>query len=289
MNNSKQIHFIINPISGGKNKDDLANKLKTHLSPEIHFECHFTKGHLDATKLTKEAVKNGADAVIAVGGDGSVNEVASGLIDSNVALGILPFGSGNGFARHFGIPMNTVQAIKKINEFKTQQVDVAYANEEPFFALAGIGFDASVGKSFDEHSKRGFLTYTEVAFQEYRNYQPFNLEMEVDGVKQSYQPFLISIANTSQYGNNAWIAPKAKADDGLLEVCILNPFPNIRLLEVVWQLFNKKITDSSYYECFSGKEIKITGIHEYHIDGEPKKCKGVLLIRIQSDALKVII
>lgn len=286
----KKFHFIINPISGDnqKNQIDLDLLALYAAYPEIEIECHYTNSPLHAIDLANDAKNKNADAVIAVGGDGTVHEVGRALINSNCALGIIPSGSGNGFARHLKLPLNLKKAVERINQFSLKTIDTGLVNDIPFLATAGVGFDAHVAKKFAKFGKRGFLSYMQVSTNEFRNYKSKSYRFSIDGKPYEEEAFLIVIANAAQYGNNAWIAPSARIDDGLLNIGILKPFPPALLPDILFRLFNKSIESSKYYKKLLGKEVEIKKVKSYHTDGEPIKEKGKLKIKVVPNSLQVI-
>lgn len=285
---NKHIWFVINPNSGlGTGKD--VEQIITWLIPEsVKYQFKNTSHPNHATELTKEAIEAGADTVVAVGGDGTVNEVACGLINTNIALGVIPCGSGNGFARHLKIPMGTKAALKRILENKCRTIDSAEINGTPYFATAGLGFDAEVGWQFADFGKRGFISYMQVTTQTFFKFKPKKYHLIIDGKKVETTAFLINFANAGQYGNNAWIAPSASLSDGLIDVCILKSFPIGHVPGILFRLFNKTLEQSKFYEVIRAKEIEVIDPSKYHIDGEPMKSDGRLHIRVVPSSLKVI-
>jgi len=203
-------------------------------------------------------------------------------------LGIIPCGSGNGFARHLKIPLQVKKAIEHLNEFKTRIIDTGIVNGEPFLATAGLGFDAHIGEKFANFGKRGFLSYLQVTASEFINFKSNNYDLIIDGKKINTNAFLINFANSGQYGNNAWIAPTASVSDGKLEVCILEEFPAHNAPDIIFKLFSKQISQSSYYNSSQACEIKVLNARNYHLDGEPRENKGDLMIKVVPNSLKVI-
>lgn len=289
MSKSKaHFHFVINPKSGIKKKVSIVDLIKADLSADIKYDISFTERAEHATEIAKDAVKDHVDAVIAVGGDGSVNEVSRALIGTQVALGVIPSGSGNGFARHLKIPLQEKAAIQRLNLFNRQRIDTALINDIPFLVTAGVGFDAHVSDKFANFGKRGFLSYAQIATQEFINYKALNYELIIDGIPLETEAFLICFANAGQYGNNAWIAPSASLVDGKLNIGILKNFPGHLSPDIIYKLFNKQIEASSYYQLIHAKEIQLKGAKVFHLDGEPKECNGDLHIKIVPDSLSVI-
>jgi diacylglycerol kinase (ATP) len=224
------------------------------------------RGH--ATELAREAVMTQQwGTVVAVGGDGTVNEVARGLLHSPLALGILPLGSGNGLARHLGIPLTLSAALDRLFASRSTVIDSATLNGQPFFCVAGLGFDAYVGHLFGQQTKRGLDTYLRVSMQAYLDYLPQSIRME--GLET--EVFSLSFANAGQFGNNAWVAPHADLTDGRLEVCKVLPFPKWYGTALTFQLFTKNLRPSTYVSYRSLPEITVETERPalVHYDGEP--------------------
>ncbi len=284
----KLIHFIVNPISGATKKLGVIEKIKSFASPDINYEIVFTEYAGHATKLTQDAINAGAKAVVAVGGDGSVNEVGRALVNTDIALGVIPCGSGNGFARHLNIPLDVKSAIETICAFKSERIDTGLVNEQVFLATTGTGFDAHVAHKFADFGKRGFLSYIQVSKNEFINYQPQSYEITIDGKRQNFEAFLIVVANASQYGNNVWIAPSASFTDGMLNIGIFKKFTVAVMPDIIFRLFNKTIENANCYQAFTGKEIRIRGLKNYHLDGEPMNDNDEMHIQIVPKSLSVI-
>lgn len=287
----KKICFIINPISGAGKNNRVKPLIKKHLNLKcFDYKIFYTERPKHATKLAKIAAEKKFEIIVAVGGDGTINEVASGLIGSSAALGIIPTGSGNGLANHFKIPTDMRQAIEVINQEHNQWIDTVKINQESYIGVAGIGFDAEVSHVFSELSKRGFSSYIKVVLSELPKYQPKEYELIIDGKPLIEKAFLICFANSKQYGNNAFIAPDAEIDDGLLDVIILKTFPKHATPRLVADLFNQQITDSKYTIVMRCQEVIIKKpLHYLHLDGEPMQFDEDVYIRILPSSLKIII
>jgi diacylglycerol kinase (ATP) len=266
------ILFIINPISGGKDKQKIPALIDAHLDRQ-KFNANFAlteyAGH--AAEIAEEAANKNFDIIVAVGGDGTINEVASRVMQQQKILGILPFGSGNGLARFLKIPMNTIQAIKIINNCKVQTIDTGTFNDKSFFNMAGMGFDARISAVFAGHKTRGLSGYAKLALKEAATYRAQTYHIYIDGVEYKRRAFVISLANSSQYGNNAHIAPTASVTDGLLDVCIVKAFPLYKLPVLAYEMMMAKTDRSDIVEIIKGKHIRIVrGMEDsIHIDGEP--------------------
>ncbi len=283
--------FIINPISGGKKKDGVPELIKDTVDAGVMEPViAFSDGIAHARVIAAEAVGK-FDTVVAVGGDGTVNEVASAIVDTDTSLGIVPFGSGNGLSRFLGIPMDTKDAIKNLASGRTEIIDSARINGQPFFNMAGMGFDAHISEIFSHGKKRGFISYIKSSIKEVVGYQPQNYHLDIDGKKYDYKAFMLSIANSSQYGNNVHISPKASLQDGLLDVCVIKPFPLWRFPEMSMRMLIKATESSKYVEIIRGKQILIKREHTgpIHLDGEPQVAGTGIDINILPKSLKVIV
>lgn len=287
-----KVLFIINPISGGKDKKKIPGYIENHLDKvKFDFRISFTERVEHAFMLSKAAVKEGYDIVVAVGGDGTVNEVAKGIVNSNCVLGIIPYGSGNGLARTLKVPLNTIAAIKNINNNYHIKIDSAKLNDRMFFNMAGCGFDAQISNEFANDKKRGLIGYIKVAFQEIRKYKSENYQINIDGNIINKEAFILSIANSSQYGNDAHIAPHADVKDGILDVVVVKPFHFIKLPLMALYMFSNKADKSKYVEYYKGKKIHVSREKQapIHLDGEPSMEQKDLNIEILPLSLNVIV
>lgn len=291
MEDQKKILFVINPISGGKKKTAFNKKVLEVLDLK-RFNPTFqqTTKPNHAYELGRKAIEEKYDAVIAVGGDGTINELGAALIGSGVPLGIIPEGSGNGLALYLGIPMNETAAIRRLNRFETVDVDCGTINDKPFFNIAGLGFDASVSDRFANDSIRGPIGYLRSVINVLGKYKPCHYTLTIDGKKYEREAFMISVANSPQYGNNAYIAPNASVNDGVLDVCIVHKFPLYILPMMVYHLFNRSADQSEYVEIIPGRDILIERDDSgpVHVDGEPLTLTGNLQIEVKPSSLKII-
>ncbi len=291
MINKRSILFIINPISGTGKKKIIEGLLKQLIvSNDIGFEVKYTEYAGHASIIAKDAVESGDfDTVVAVGGDGSVNEVSSSLIRTNVKMGIIPTGSGNGFARHLGIPLKYELAIKTIVKGSSSAVDSAEVNNRRFVGVAGVGFDAFISKKFDEAPTRGFWTYFKLALSSYFNYKEKDYTIIADGNEVVLPAFIISFCNSCQWGNNAFICPNAVTHDGNLRLAIVRKMPLYALPGFAIRLFKKSIGKSKYYKEIVFKKACIKKQENLlHIDGEPIEEKGDLNLQVNPASLNVI-
>ena len=284
--------FIINPISGGKKKEGVPGLIDVHLDRgRFDYEVIFTEGADHANQIAAQAVADGIDMVVAVGGDGTVNEIASALVGTGTALGVIPCGSGNGLSRFLGIPMDIKQAIINLNNIQTEVIDSGEANGLPFFNMAGMGFDAHISEVFSHNKKRGFITYIKSSFKEVINYKAKKYNIDIDGQQYEREAFMLSFANSSQYGNNAHVSPGASVQDGLLDVCIIKPFPLWRFIEMGVRMFTKTAEGSKYIEIVRGRNIKVKRDEPgpMHLDGEPRVAGTNVEISVVPRSLKIVV
>lgn len=293
MPEKKKIHFIINPISGTHKKDQMILSIRRHLDMErFDYEIKYTRYAGHAAVLAQEAADCGVDIVAAIGGDGTVNEVARSLVHRHTALSIIPSGSGNGLARHLEIPIDAVGAIQVLNECVIRELDYGKINDIPFFCTCGVGFDAFVSSKFAEAGKRGFLTYIENTLREGLVYKPDTYTITIDDNKQMvYKALLIACANASQYGNNAYIAPNASMSDGLMDVTIMEPFSVLEAPQIAIQLFNRTIDHNSKIKTFRCKKVDIErkspGV--IHFDGDPVMAGKNIEVVLVEKGLNVVV
>lgn len=253
-------------------------------------EVLFTNAPKHATQIAEAAVKRRCDIVVAVGGDGSVNEIGKALVSTDTALAIIPTGSGNGLARHLGIPLEASRAIDVISEGQMKTIDSVQINDQFYFGIAGIGFDAQISWDFAEYGRRGFLSYLLLTLKQFPSYQPRSYELVIDGDKIEKEAFLVSFANGSQFGNGVAIAPEAQIDDGYLDVVVLKKFPKTSLARLVWKLFHHTIHHSRYVETFRCKKVSIQEPNlRAHIDGEPVFFPDGMKLEVVPSSLKVLV
>lgn len=288
----ERILFIVNPISGGEDKIRIPTLVDENLDLNLFdAEIVFTEYGGHASTLAQEAIKDGFDIVASVGGDGTINEVASVLVSTEKKMAIIPSGSGNGLARTLNIPLKKSEAIKRINERNFKKIDSAVLNQRHFFNMAGLGFDAHISALFADHPKRGIGGYVSNVLREVKHYKPQEYSIVIDGVSYSREAFMVSIANSSQYGNNTHISPLAEVDDGLLDICIIKPFPLHLFPTLVYKMLNKSVHHSKYLEIIRGREVTI-GVGDrtpVHIDGEPLFVSREINISVKHKSLNIII
>ena len=287
----KKIVFIINPISGTHSKDEIPDLIEKRLDHELYdYEIQLTcyAGH--AAEIAKSCVERQADVAVAVGGDGTVNEVARSLTHSQTALAIMPCGSGNGLARHLCIPMDLKKSIDIINANNVEMFDYGIINELPFFCTCGMGFDAFISLKFAEAGKRGPVTYAENVLKEGLKYKPETYEVSDESGTHEYKAFLIACANASQYGNNAYIAPGATMKDGEMDVIVMEPFDVLDAPQIAADLFMKTLGNNSKIKTFRTKKLHIHRQEPgaIHYDGDPIMTDADIDVHIEHNGIRIV-
>lgn len=288
----KKIRFILNPKAGSGLNDAITKLVVSSFSPHVFdIEILFTNHAKHAIELSRNAVVKKIDVVVAVGGDGTVNEIAQSLKNTETALAIIPTGSGNGFARHFKIPLKIEKAIQVIKAGKIISVDSLLINDQFCMNIAGIGFDAYIAKLFASYGKRGFASYAKLVSKEYFSFKERNYTVEFEDRKINTPAFLIAVANGSQFGNGAKIAPLASADDELIDVTILKKVTAINIPAVILKMFSGILCKSKYVEILKSKSFVITSAEEMttHLDGEPNGNVKKLTAGISPKSVRLII
>ena len=287
----KNIAFIVNPISGTIAKNRVAKLIRELLvlqqfAPTVVVTEY--AGH--ATQLAQQFAMEDYYAVVAVGGDGTINEVASGLIGTATALGIVPNGSGNGFARHLDISTRMNRAIEMLNNSEVINVDYGLVNDQPFFSTCGVGFDAVVAQDFSD-STRGFKGYLQSIFKDFFQYKADTYQLKGEGIDITTTAFLVNFANAGQWGYDAYIAPKASVQDGWLDVAIVSEFPMTAAAGLALSLFTKNIDEKFLMNTIRTKELTLTRNSDgpMHIDGTPMIMPAELHVKIVEDGLKVLV
>ena len=290
--------YIVNPISGTNRKRDFAAIADAYTDKNrFGFQTVYTERAGHASELARQAAAEGIDIVTAVGGDGTVNEIAASLVQTPTALAIVPSGSGNGLARHLQLPMDMPRAIEVINKAEIHALDYGTLNGHPFFCTCGLGFDALISLKFAEAGRRGPMAYAENMIKEGFKYKPEryiikykSTDGEGDDILEQ-EAFVVACANASQYGNNAYIAPHASLSDGLLDVTILEPFSMIEAPSLAFQLFNRSIDQNSHVKSFRCRSLRILrkkpGV--VHFDGDPMMAGEVVEVQILPKELREIV
>ena len=287
-----KIKFIVNPFSGTSNKSNIFTLINETIDKEkYNFDVEETIHAGHAITIAQECIENGYDIVIAIGGDGTVNEVASSLKGSKTALGVIPGGSGNGFAMHLGMGRNIVKSIKKLNNVKIIDIDTCTINGHFYVNVCGLGFDAKIAYLTKRSKVRGFWQYIKTVLKEARSFRPSHLEMEIDGKKISGNYISAVFANASMYGYYFTVAPGAKLTDGILDIMLIKEAPIYRYFLEAYRFLNRSLHKSKLTEVHSGKLIKIKAqVPTYfHVDGEGIDATQDFEIKINPKSLKAIV
>ena len=280
-----KIRFIINPISGTGKQKGIEKFISKHLE---NFEIIHTQKAGDATRISKESANENIDIVIAVGGDGTVNECLKGLVNTNTALGVIPCGSGNGFAYHIGMERNIEKAVQQLKNKQIYAIDTCTANGVPFVNVSGIGFDAHIANLFLTLTDRGFVKYAKLVIKEL-SYNAKEYTIRYNNIERKVKAYMIDFANASQYGNNARISPMADLRDGLIDFVIVKDFPKWKIPIFIYMLLVGKIHLSKHVEIIQCDKMTITGEDTLlHLDGEPFKANNPIEVAILPKSLKIL-
>jgi diacylglycerol kinase (ATP) len=293
MSEVKNVLFIINKYSGTGYQPQVEGKMLTACE-KLDIECsiEFTTGRGHATELAKEGVAKKFNRVIAVGGDGTVNEVARGLLHTSTPMGIIPKGSGNGLARHLGISMKLEPALYQILGGKVVTMDTFRMNDRLSLNVSGIGFDGHIANLFSVGQRRGFWGYTKLVIREFLSYREFDAKLQLENSPSAaHKSFMIAIANASQYGNNARVAPVASVMDESLQLAIIKKVPTQRSFHFGYQMFTGKLETGKDYQCLSFKHatIQVPSPVAFHIDGEPCGHASSFTIELLPGSLKMVV
>ncbi len=288
----QRIVFIVNPKAGTNLQKHIRDSIDKHLNhKKFEYGIWLTKKEGHAAELAKKAIEEGYEIIVAVGGDGSINEVSSALVGSQAILGIIPAGSGNGLAMHLGYGRDIDEAIKKLNTAKVHTIDCGTMNGRLFINIAGVGFDGLVSNLMKGSHWRGFLPYFLKSVEAGLSYTPRECRIELDDRVLEQKCFAISIANGPMYGYNFQIAPDARMDDGLFEVVIMKDAPVWQYFAAVPAMLNSKIYEVDFVEHYAARHVKITaeGENHVHLDGEGMVINGDLNFDLKPAALKVLV
>jgi diacylglycerol kinase (ATP) len=288
----KKVFFIINKYSGTGFRSEIEGRIIDYCS-ELGWECtiEFTQSRGHATELAQRAVKENFRIAFAMGGDGTVNEVARGLVHTNTIMGILPKGSGNGLARHLKIPLPFKQALELLAHHQVIAMDTFTVNDHLSLNVSGIGFDGHIAGLFGKNGKRGLVGYSKLVLKEFINFREFPVSVVIDGNTVQQNAFILAFANASQFGNNALVSPLASVCDEKLDICFIK---KVSFSQVPWfavKMFTGNIDKSSFVNIKTGKEIEIHFPEKmpYHIDGEPFDPSSDFTIAIQPSSLQMLI
>jgi YegS/Rv2252/BmrU family lipid kinase len=287
----QKIHFIINPISGGLSKIHIPDLIFKILDKNIYdIQIFYTQGQESNHHLAAASAME-ADVIVAVGGDGTVNNVAQYVANTNKIFGIVPMGSGNGLARELNIPTNPEKALQLINQQKTIAIDTCKANNQFFINIAGVGFDAHIANLFAKSKTRGFKTYVKITLQEFANYKNRQYRIYYNGQQEEINVFMVCICNGTQFGNNVYAAPKAIYNDGLFDVVIFNTFKIWHVPQIAYKLFKGNVCDLPFVKTFKTSQISIIRNEKEvaNIDGEAMQLDKDIHFKIFKQSLKVFI
>ena len=289
----KKILFIVNPVAGGKsvNKKNLLSQIEANLDSGTEYDIKIWENLSQNEEIHSMICDGDCQMVVAAGGDGTINFVAQAAMKKGIPVGIIPFGSGNGLARHLGIPLKTVDAIKILSSGNNIIIDTGIINGNMFICTTGAGFDALIGNLFSKSTGRGFFNYAKMTLQQLVNYKPNEYTIIFDGQTIKRKAFILALANVNQYGNNTYIAPQADLQDGLLDICIIKPFNAFQFPGLGIRIFNKTITESPLYEYYKTKKVEIyfEGNDPVHFDGEPVMMGNKLEIEVRPASLRVMV
>jgi diacylglycerol kinase (ATP) len=274
--------FLVNRRSGVRRHGDVASAIRRASAGDFEIaDCD------DLDRVIERAIADGVEVVYAVGGDGTVHEVAKRLIGTPLALGVVPTGSGNGFARHIGLPIDIGGSLRSCREQRIVSIDTATVNGEPFIGTMGIGFDAWVAHHFASSRMRGLRMYVALAARGFLRFASEEYELTVDGASERRSAFLIAVANASQYGNNARIAPVASLQDGVLDVVVVEKLSAL----AIPRLFTGTLDRARGVRMLRGKRVEIrrSSAGPAHVDGEPVMLPAMLTIEIVPQSLRVLV
>lgn len=284
--------FVLNPISGDIEKEEALTAIDSFCADNAIKAWYFnTTGENDKQLLETEMQTRQYDAVFAVGGDGTVHLAASVVMHSEIPLGILPMGSGNGLSKDVGIPQELPEALHVLLNFRVKKIDTLTVNNRLSIHLSDLGFNAMVVKLFSEGTSRGPGAYVFLAMQEYLTYEPKNYRIETDTENFSGPAFMVTIANANAFGSNAKINPNGIVDDGKFEICIIEPFPKTAALNILYQLYNDSIQTSVYSKIISCRQATIHNIDNEvgHVDGEPANFGEMITVKILPKSLHLLL
>ncbi len=287
---SRKILLIINRNAGQKEGAHVIEVVVPFLEANgFQVEYSYTNHSGHATEIALEASKIGFDTIVAVGGDGTVNEVAQALIGTKIPMGIIPLGSGNGLAGELGISTSINQSLQTLINGKDLELDVWKFNQQRFLCTSGIGFDAAIANKMDKASSRGFWKYAKLVLQECASFQTTDVELKIDGQSIKEAVFMVTFANASQFGNRAFIAPGACMTDGLIDIVVVKKFSKIWLPLFAGALFLKLIPKLPFVDCYRANQIKLelADTKVYHFDGEPRELETPALISMESEKIVV--
>lgn len=287
----RKLLFIVNPKAGKKMSDVIVDTIRRVCPPDVQYRIAAWRNDADFDEITSALASEGYTDAIAVGGDGTVNKVASVVCGTGVRLGIVPTGSGNGLARSLGMSMHVEDAIAQIAAGRSAAIDCGVVNGLPFFVASGAGFDAHIVDLFNRSRTRGLKTYVRITAARLFRYQPRDYTVELNGTTVRRKAFLITVANASQYGNDFHIAPEATLDDGLFHVVIVKAFSLFRVFAILTDVLRKRAHRSPGIETYVTDRLTIhrETDESIHVDGDPRPAGRTLDYVMRTRALQVLV
>ncbi|MBD5779385.1 YegS/Rv2252/BmrU family lipid kinase [Pelagicoccus sp. NFK12] len=287
-----ELAFIVNPISGKRLKgpERVARVRAFVEAQKLNAVVWPTERAGHAPELAQRALEQGVKRLVAVGGDGTINEVGRMIVGSPCEFGLVPMGSGNGLARHIGIPLEFERALKLAATGSAIKVDTGEANGRPFFNVMGIGFDAEVGRRFNETEGRGLMNYMREGWKAFRGYRSLECDIETNLGSKSLSAYIVAVANSSQYGSNAFIAPDASMTDGKLNLVAIAEPNFLSFFILIWRMFSKKLYHSPRVTpiCAESFTLRMKDGGFFHVDGEIFKCGKNLTVKACPKSLRIV-
>lgn len=281
-----RVAFIVNPVSGRGRQKGIEKIIPKHFD---NYSITFTQKTGDATELSKSAIKSGAEMVVAVGGDGTLNECVKAVINTECALAVIPCGSGNGFANHIKMSKNLDIALDQIAKSTVTNVDAGEVNGEIFINVAGVGFDALLAQKFNELTERGVANYMRLVVNEL-SYTPKSYTISYGDTERTVEAYMITCCNATQFGNDARICPTAKIDDGILDFVIVKNFPQFQIAEFILRLMSGTLSNCELIEIVQAASMKIISNDQLvHLDGEPYEVGETVNVNVIPQSIKVAI
>ena len=287
----RKVLFVVNPVSGGISKDRFVRELANAIDKStLQAEITVTRAAAETMLAAKQAANASFDVVVACGGDGTINCIASQLTDSQTALGIIPMGSGNGFARALKIPFKLHNALNALQHGDVQQIDTCKVNENFFINIAGIGFDAHIAGKFHNSQRRGLSTYTSLVLKEFLRYRPELYRIQSGEHTFERQSFFTAVCNGSQFGNDFTIAPQADMKDGMLELIDVKKPSILQVPRLALNALQRKFDANALVSSMQGNLFTIEREKDglVNIDGEPLKMGMRLEFTVKPCALRVV-
>ncbi len=287
----RKLLFIVNPNAGKKISEHLIDTIRKQFPQNVYYQIVIWKDKNHFKEVLDILHSQNYTDVVAVGGDGTVNQVAKSIVGTDIALGIVPAGSGNGLARSLGLSMKVEEVIKQIYNGKTVTIDNGTVNTIPFFCTSGIGFDAHIGNLFATSAKRGLQSYIKITFTQLFKYRAKNYTLKFNGEELKRKAFLITVANAGQYGNDFYIAPQANMQDGKFHIVILKPFNPFSVFGLFIKIMRNKAHLSKHIETYTANTLTITRDTKdtIHFDGEPAIADAEVIYDCKPKSLKVIV